>query len=112
MVAPEAANNAVMGGALIPVLSLGIPGDPATAIILGGLLLHGLQPGPMLFQTRLDVIYALYMAIIVSWTVILLVQLGWHPFVRPCAPGTAAPARSLYPRAVRNRCLRDPQLDF
>ena len=76
VVAPEAANNAVMGGALIPVLSLGIPGDPATAIILGGLLLHGLQPGPMLFQTRLDVIYALYMVIVVSWAIILLVQLG------------------------------------
>jgi putative tricarboxylic transport membrane protein len=83
LVAPEAANNAVMGGALIPVLSLGIPGDPATAIILGGLLVHGLQPGPMLFQTRLDVIYALYMAIVVSWVVILLVQLaGIRLFVR------------------------------
>jgi putative tricarboxylic transport membrane protein len=83
VVAPEAANNAVMGGALIPVLSLGIPGDPATAIILGGLLVHGLQPGPMLFQTRLDVIYALYMAIAVSWVIILLVQLvGIRLFVR------------------------------
>jgi putative tricarboxylic transport membrane protein len=76
VVAPEAANNAVMGGALIPMLSLGIPGDPATAIILGGLLIHGLQPGPMLFQTHLDVIYALYMTIVVSWAVILLVQVG------------------------------------
>jgi putative tricarboxylic transport membrane protein len=65
-----------MGGALIPMLSLGIPGDPATAIILGGLLIHGLQPGPMLFQTHLDVIYALYMTIVVSWAVILLVQVG------------------------------------
>jgi putative tricarboxylic transport membrane protein len=83
VVAPEAANNAVMGGALIPVLSLGIPGDPATAIILGGLLVHGLQPGPMLFQTRLDVIYALYMAIAVSWVIILLVQMvGIRLFVR------------------------------
>lgn len=76
IVAPEAANNAVMGGALIPMLSLGIPGDPATAIILGGLLIHGLQPGPMLFQTSLDVIYALYITIVVSWIVILLVQVG------------------------------------
>lgn len=83
VVAPEASNNAVMGGALIPVLSLGIPGDPATAVILGGLLVHGLQPGPMLFQTRLDVIYALYMAIAVSWVIILLVQLvGIRLFVR------------------------------
>ncbi|MDA1184203.1 MAG: tripartite tricarboxylate transporter permease [Acidobacteria bacterium] len=83
VVAPEAANNAVMGGALIPVLSLGIPGDPATAIILGGLLVHGLQPGPLLFQTRLDVIYALYMVIAVSWVIILFIQLaGIRVFVR------------------------------
>jgi putative tricarboxylic transport membrane protein len=83
VVAPEAANNAVMGGALIPVLSLGIPGDPATAIILGGLLVHGLEPGPALFQNSLDVIYALYVTIVASWIVILLIQLwGIRLFVR------------------------------
>jgi putative tricarboxylic transport membrane protein len=83
VVAPEAANNAVMGGALIPMLSLGIPGDPATAIILGGLLIHGLQPGPLLFQTHLDVIYALYVTVMISWIVILLVQIaGIRLFVR------------------------------
>jgi len=83
VVAPEAANNAVMGGALIPMLSLGIPGDPATAVILGGLLVHGLQPGPMLFQESLDVVYALYITIVVSWVVILLVQLwGVRLFVK------------------------------
>ena len=83
VVAPESANNAVMGGALIPMLSLGIPGDPATAVILGGLLVHGLQPGPALFQNSLDVIYALYITIVVSWIVILLIQLwGIRLFVK------------------------------
>jgi putative tricarboxylic transport membrane protein len=83
VVAPEAANNAVMGGALIPMLSLGIPGDPATAIILGGLLIHGLQPGPLRFQTNLVVIYALYVTIMISWIIILLVQIaGIRLFVR------------------------------
>jgi putative tricarboxylic transport membrane protein len=83
VVAPEAANNAVMGGALIPLLSLGIPADAATAIILGGLLVHGLQPGPLLFQTSLDIIYAMYITIVVSWVVILLVQVvGIRIFVR------------------------------
>lgn len=83
VVAPEAANNAVMGGALIPVLSLGIPCDAATAIILGGLLVHGLQPGPALFQNSLDVIYALYVTIVVSWVFILLIQVwGIRLFVR------------------------------
>lgn len=83
VLAPEAANNAVMGGALIPLLSLGIPADAATAIILGGLLVHGLQPGPLLFQTSLDTIYAMYITIVVSWLVILLVQvIGIRIFVR------------------------------
>jgi putative tricarboxylic transport membrane protein len=83
VVAPEAANNAVMGGALIPMLSLGIPGDPATAVILGGLLVHGLQPGPLLIQTNADLIYTLYLTIAVSWVFILLVQLwGIRLFVR------------------------------
>ena len=83
VIAPEAANNAVMGGALIPVLSLGIPADPATAIILGALLVHGLQPGPALFQNSLDVVYALYITIVVSWIIILLIQLwGVRLFVR------------------------------
>ena len=47
--APESANNAVAGGALIPMMTLGIPGDPVTAILIGALLIHGLAPGPLLF---------------------------------------------------------------
>ena len=47
--APEAANNAVTGGALIPMMTLGIPGDPVTAILIAALLIHGLVPGPLLF---------------------------------------------------------------
>lgn len=76
VVAPETANNAVTGGAMIPLLSLGIPGDPATAVILGGLLIHGLHPGPMLFRTHLETIYALYVTIVLAYVVILVVQLG------------------------------------
>ena len=47
--APESANNAVTGGALIPMMTLGIPGDPVTAILIAALLIHGLVPGPLLF---------------------------------------------------------------
>jgi putative tricarboxylic transport membrane protein len=83
VVAPETANNAVTGGTMIPLLSLGIPGDPATAVILGGLLVHGLHPGPMLFRTHLDAIYAIYVAILLAYVVILAVQLwGIRLFVR------------------------------
>lgn len=55
--APEAANNAVAGGALIPMMTLGIPGDPITAILIGALLIHGLTPGPLLFLERGDFAY-------------------------------------------------------
>ena len=48
MVAPEAANNAAVGGSYIPMLTLGIPGDAVTAVIIGALFIHGLKPGPLL----------------------------------------------------------------
>ncbi len=57
--APESANNAVTGGALIPMMTLGIPGDPVTAILIGALLIHGLAPGPLLFIERADFAYGI-----------------------------------------------------
>ena len=83
VIAPETANNAVSGGTFIPLLSLGIPGDPATAVILSALLIHGLFPGPMLFREHPTEIYGIYLAIILSYVVILVVQLfGIRLFVR------------------------------
>ena len=58
--APEAANNTVAGTAIVPVLCFGIPGSNSTAIMLGGLLLHGLQPGPLLFQKSPDFVYGMF----------------------------------------------------
>lgn len=75
VVAPETANNAVTGGAMIPLLSLGIPGDPATAIVLSGLLIHGLVPGPMLFIQHPGEIYSIYIAIILAYISVLGIQL-------------------------------------
>lgn len=57
--APESANNAVTGGALIPMMTLGIPGDPVTAILIGALMIHGLAPGPLLFMERGDFAYGI-----------------------------------------------------
>ncbi len=74
VVAPETANNAVTGGAMIPLLSLGIPGDPATAILLSGLLIHGLIPGPMLFIEHPGEIYQIYLAIIVAYVAVVVIQ--------------------------------------
>jgi putative tricarboxylic transport membrane protein len=57
--APESANSAVTGGALIPMMTLGIPGDPVTAILIGALIIHGLAPGPLLFLERGDFGYGI-----------------------------------------------------
>jgi putative tricarboxylic transport membrane protein len=54
---PESANNAAAGGAMIPLLSLGLPFTPATAVLLGGMLLHGVTPGPFLLRDRPDVFW-------------------------------------------------------
>lgn len=74
--APEAANNAVTGGALIPLLTLGIPGDAVTAVLLGALLIQGFQPGPLFFRTSLDVIYPIFAGLILANLVMLVVGLG------------------------------------
>ncbi|WP_274626266.1 tripartite tricarboxylate transporter permease [Arvimicrobium flavum] len=58
--APESANNAVVGGNLVPLMALGIPGSPATAIILGAFIIHGIQPGPNLFTNSADLAYGLF----------------------------------------------------
>lgn len=66
IVASESANNATIGGALIPLVSLGIPGSVVDAILLGGLLIHGLQPGPLLFQQNPEMVYTIMGAMFVS----------------------------------------------
>lgn len=75
IVAPQAAATASVGGAMIPLLTMGIPGSGATAIILGAFLLHGVQPGPQVFLSRPDVIYAIFAAMFVG--VILMAVLGY-----------------------------------
>ncbi len=64
--APEAANNTVASTALIPLLSFGIPGSNSAAVLLGGLLIHGLLPGPRLFEENADVIGGLYVGSLVA----------------------------------------------
>jgi len=64
--AAETGNNAVCGGALIPLLTLGIPGDAITAIMMGVLLVHGLIPGPDLFTKSGDIVYAIFIGTIIA----------------------------------------------
>lgn len=64
--ASEAGNNAVSGGAFIPVLTLGIPGDGATAIMMGALMVQGLQPGPLLFVEKAPDVYAIFIGLLLA----------------------------------------------
>lgn len=74
IVATETANNATIGGALIPLLVLGIPGDGVTAMMLGGFLIHGLSAGPLLFVKNADVVYGIFAACIVCAFIMLVVE--------------------------------------
>lgn len=71
----EAANNAVTGGTLIPTLTLGIPGNATTAILMGGLMIHGLTPGYSLFTTQKDITYPFIFALFIANIMMLLVGL-------------------------------------
>lgn len=73
VIAPETANNAVTGTALVPTISFGIPGSNSTAVLLGGLLIHGLQPGPLLFAQHPDVIYGLFGGLFVANIAMLII---------------------------------------
>ncbi|MCC8191343.1 MAG: tripartite tricarboxylate transporter permease [Planctomycetes bacterium] len=75
--APEAANNAVVGGSLIPTISLGIPGSSSTAVLLGGLMGHGIMPGPTLMSEHADVAYTLLWAVFVANFFMLGLGLGF-----------------------------------
>ncbi len=74
--APEAAGNAVTGGAMIPLLTLGIPGDAVTAVLLGALMVQGIQPGPMLFESNGPLVYTLFFGMLIANIFILIVGLS------------------------------------
>ncbi len=80
IIASETANNASMNGALIPMLTLGIPGNLATAILLGALTLHGLKPGPLLFSSEPEVVYGIMATAFVGNIIMLIVMLGGSLF--------------------------------
>ncbi|AOT72080.1 tripartite tricarboxylate transporter permease [Geosporobacter ferrireducens] len=83
VVASEAANNATVGGAIIPLLTLGIPGDSVTAMMLGGLIIHGITPGPLIFQQNGQMVYAIFAAMIVASIAMLITEfLGLRIFVK------------------------------
>ncbi|MDO9228988.1 MAG: tripartite tricarboxylate transporter permease [Syntrophales bacterium] len=73
--APEGANNAAAGGALVPLLTLGIPGSGTTAVMLGALMIHGLRPGPMLFSSRPDFVWGLIASMYIGNVMLIILNM-------------------------------------
>ncbi len=73
--AAEAANSSSVGGALVPLLALGIPGSATTAVLVGALMIHDIVPGPLLFVERPDIIYSLFAALLIANIVMLVLGL-------------------------------------
>lgn len=73
--ASESANNGCSGGAMIPMLSLGVPGDSNTAVLMGAFIIHGFQPGPMMYVEHLDIVYEVFAAMILANVAFLIVGL-------------------------------------
>ncbi|HLR29900.1 MAG TPA: tripartite tricarboxylate transporter permease, partial [Paenalcaligenes sp.] len=81
--AAESANNAVCGSSLIPMLTLGIPGDDVAALLMGAFLIHGLTPGPMIFYESTDIIYAIFAGFLITDIFLLVIaRSGFKFFIK------------------------------
>jgi len=72
--APEVANNASIGGALIPMVALGIPGDGCTALLIGAMTINGLEMGPMVFKNSGHIVYLIYFSVALAALVVFFYQ--------------------------------------
>ncbi len=97
VVAPETANNAVVGGALVPLLALGIPGSGSAAIMFGALTVHGIIPGPRLFTERGDIVYTFMIGLlltVVAMLIIGLISIRWSSLI------VRTPRRAMVPAVL------------
>ena len=94
VVASEAANNANVGGAMVPLVTLGIPGAPVDAILLGAMVMQGLQPGPLLFQSNSALVWALMAGYLIANFLMFAIMWGTY---RQLAKIVTVPAHYLVP---------------
>jgi putative tricarboxylic transport membrane protein len=92
--APESANNAASGGAMIPLLTLGIPGSGTTAILMGALIMYNVQPGPLLFDEHPQVAWGLIASMFIGNVMLLVLNM---PLVKVFAKIIETPAKYLIP---------------
>ena len=94
LVAPESANNAAATGSFIPMLTLGVPGSGTTAVMMGALTLYNITPGPVLFETKPELVWGLIASLAVANVILLLMNV---PMVRVFASMLAIPGYILVP---------------
>jgi putative tricarboxylic transport membrane protein len=94
---PESANNSDTAGALVPLLTLGIPGGGATAVMMGAFIMHGIQPGPLLFQNRPDLVWGLVDSMYIGNVMLLVLNL---PLIGLFVRLLYIPSGMLYPLIV------------
>jgi len=94
---PESANNAAVGGAMVPLLSLGLPFTPATAVLLGGMLLHGVTPGPLLLRDHPEIFWGVIGSFYVGNMMLLILNL---PLVGIFASILKVPSKYLMPSVL------------
>jgi len=83
IIASESSNNATIAGALIPMLTMGIPGDAVTAVLIGGLMIQGLQPGPLLFKANADFVYSVFTSVfLANWIMFAMMIFGIRFFIK------------------------------
>ncbi|NEU31891.1 C4-dicarboxylate ABC transporter permease [bacterium LRH843] len=95
--APETANNAAAMGALVPLFALGIPGSATTAVLLGAFILHGIQPGPLMFETQGTLLYTIFIGLILANLAILFLA---KPFIKVFAKILLVPYEIVGPLIV------------
>ncbi len=100
--APEAANNAAVQSAFIPTLSLGIPGDPVMAIMLGVMMIHGIIPGPDVIQSKPDLFWGLVVSFIIGNLMLLVLNL---PLVGMWVRLLKIPYNLLFPVIIAFTCI-------
>jgi putative tricarboxylic transport membrane protein len=94
---PESANNAAVAGSMIPLMSLGIPSNPITALLLGALIIQGIQPGPMFIQQHPDLFWGVMAAMYVGNVMLLILNL---PLIGLWVQLLRVPYRYLFPLIV------------
>lgn len=94
IIASESSNNACVGGALVPLLTLGIPGDATTMMLLGAFMIHGVQPGPLLFRDHPQIFLGVLVALVISIIFMLILQVLC---IRLLIKGLLVPRYIMYP---------------